>query len=254
MDLWRDGGSSGGRSAVDFTVPCPLLAGATGSAIADLNPSIERAAPGAELLNPCERPRKVRIILDGWAARQKTLKDGRRQIVGLMFVNDIGSYWTPVAEAATHEVRALTSCRVLRVDADALGDVARRLPFLASRLYARASADASMVHAWLLNIGQRKAPERIAHLFCELSYRLDAAGHNRGDAGATIPLTQQDLADALGMTSVHVNRVLQRLKLERMIDIRKGSVALLDTASLARLCDFDPSYLEMTPSFGQAEG
>lgn len=243
MESWNAAAPADAMVDVEQIEPCPLLAGVPREAVAALAPSIKRIAAGEALLDPDEQPMTVRVLLDGWAARQKTLKDGRRQIVGLIFPDDVGSYWTPLGPPWSPEIRALTACRVLCVEAESLAGLVCRFSFLAARLSERASFDSSILHAWLSNIGLRKAPERIAHLFCELAWRMGASGlSGRGEAPA-IPLTQQDLADALGMTSVHVNRVLQRLKAEAMIDIRKGSVTVLDAGALGRLCDFDPSYL-----------
>jgi CRP-like cAMP-binding protein len=199
------------------------------------------------LLDRNENPAEVRLLLDGWACRETTLKDGRRQIIGLMFPNDLCSYWTPLGGPWTHDIRALTACRVLCVDAESLSGLVRRTPFLGAHLRERAATDTAVLHAWLLNLGQRQARERIAHLFCELDFRLAAAGLCRGHPRPTIPLTQQDLGDTLGMTSVHVNRVLQALKLEGLIEVRKGSVSLMDSPGLSRICEFDPRYLATQP-------
>jgi CRP-like cAMP-binding protein len=241
-DMWVGGGSLGVYDPVSPSAS-PLFAGLSNGELAELRPTVERFSPGAALLDAQGGASCVRILLDGWAYRRKTLGDGRRQIIGFMFPGDVGSYWTPVGGARTHEVCALTPCRVLKVGAGAFEGMVQRYPVLAWRLSAGAVVDTSIIHAWLLNLGQRKAPERIAHLFCELQARLEAAGAGAVDEATTIPVTQQDLADALGMTSVHVNRVLQRLKGEGMIAIRKGAIDVIDGEGLGRLCDFDPAYL-----------
>jgi CRP-like cAMP-binding protein len=207
--------------------------------VADLEIEPERLAAGASLLDADAPSGTVRILLEGWAVRSKTLRDGRRQIIGLMFAGDACSFWTPIFGPWDHEVHTLTTCRSLRTSAEQLLEMAQLSPAFAAMLAERTAVDAAIVHTWLVNLGQRKAPERLAHLFCELRHRLGV----RGGGSATIPLTQQDLADALGMTSVHVNRVLQRLRAEGLVDLRKGAVVVLDASGLARQCDFDPSYL-----------
>jgi CRP-like cAMP-binding protein len=249
VEIWKGGVMAVPPPMIDAPEPCALLADVPRDAIAALRPSTRRIAAGDALVEPDDPPTNVRVVLDGWASRQKTLRDGRRQIVGLILPNDLGSYWTPTSPPWTLEVRALTPCRVLCVEGPALAALVRRFPFLGSRLGERAAADASIMQAWLLNIGQRKAPERIAHLFCELAVRIGLSADAARPQRPVIPLTQQDLADALGMTSVHVNRVLQRLKAEGMIDIRKGAVTLVDVPALARVCEFDPSYLAPPRSY-----
>jgi CRP-like cAMP-binding protein len=236
-DIWLDGESAALIPALG--VPCALFAGLRPDALAELQLEVERLPPGASLLDLEDPPATARILLDGWAVRSNSLRDGRRQILGLMFAGDLGSSWTPVFGPWDHAIRALTPCRVVQIARASLTELARGLPLLGDRIAQAAAVDAAIVHAWLVNLGQRKAPERIAHLFCELAYRLPG----RPQQASTIPLTQQDLADALGMTSVHVNRVLQRLRAEGLIDIRKGAVIVLDPEGLGHHCDFDPSYL-----------
>lgn len=222
--------------------PCWLLSGVDGEDLVDLKLDVERLAAGSALTTPDERPRTLRILLDGWAMMSRSLPDGRRQILSLMFAGDVGSCWTPLREMLGVEVHALTPCRTLAARADCFQSLLTRHPALAARAAERAAVDLSILQAWLVNVGQRKAPERIAHLFCELGFRLDNAGLG-GVPDWVLPLTQQDLADALGMTSVHVNRVLQRLRADGLIAIRKGAVILRDVEALARICDFDPAYL-----------
>jgi CRP-like cAMP-binding protein len=238
-DAW--GASAGAGLAA--TAPPPLFAGAPQELLEDVELTTETWASGAPLLDSDTGPTHVRIMLSGWACREWVLRDGRRQIVGLMFPGDPCSYWTPLGGSRDHRVRALTACRVARLQTDAMMALIRRCPPIGVRVCEAAAVDAAVLNAWLMNLGQRKAPERIAHLFCELSLRLETAGLVRRGEPPLIPLTQQDLGDVVGMTTVHVNRVLQRLRLEGLIDIRKGAVLVLERRALERLCDFDAGYL-----------
>jgi CRP-like cAMP-binding protein len=239
-EVWPDSPSP---IPVSPAEPCWLFSGLPGDDLAALSAVVERLPPGSALNCDDEQPQMVRILLEGWALGCKSLADGRRQILNLMFAGDRASHWTPLSGAHDHKVRALTPCRVLAVRRDDLLALAARQPVLDARLVERSLVDVNVLHAWLLNLGQRKAPERIAHLFCELGHRLDSAVEPGTHAARTLPLTQQDLADVLGMTSVHVNRILQTFRADGFIAIRKGAVLLRDLEGLARTCDFDPGYL-----------
>jgi CRP-like cAMP-binding protein len=222
---------------------CDLLAGLAPEHLRDLDLRIEKYNSGAELIQARDNNRTVRILLDGWACRHRELKDGGRQITAFLFPGDVGSIWTPLEGRADHGVRTLTACRVLVAHRDRLADLSRRNPVIGNRVRRAMAADLSILNNWLVNLGQRKAPERLAHLLCELGYRLELSADGAQMADPFIPLTQQELADALGMTSVHVNRVVQKLRGEGLLEIRKGALILRDIAKLAKFCDFDPDYL-----------
>jgi len=222
---------------------CELLAGLAPEHLVDLKLRVERHTAGAELLKPREPGRNVHILLEGWACRHRTVGDGDRQITAFVFPGDMASCWTPIESPFDHGVRTLTPCRVMVATRERLADLARRHPVVATRLRRAMRTDFSILNDWLVNIGRRKAPERIAHLLCELNHRLEMARPGIHNGDRVIPLTQQDIADALGMTSVHVNRVVQKLRANHLLEIRKGSLILRDPQGLARLCDFDAAYL-----------
>jgi CRP-like cAMP-binding protein len=235
----RSGRSSDPRG----TDPCDLFAGYGLAQLAELEMRHERVAPGIELRAIRESQRSVRILLHGWACRHVTLQDGRRQITAFMFPGDVASHWTPLEAAEGGGVRTLTDCRVLLVRADRLADLARSDLVIAGRLTRAARADFAILSAWLANVGLRKAPERVAHLLCELHHRLELAEPSDETVDRLLPLTQQDIGDALGVTSVHVNRVVQRLRANGFIDIRKGALIVRDADGLLRLCDYRTDYL-----------
>ncbi len=225
------------------TDACDLLVGLAPEYLVDLKLGVERHNAGTELLKPREPGRSVHILLEGWACRHRMVGDADRQITAFMFPGDTASCWTPIESPFDHGVRTLTPCRVMVANRERLADLARRHPVIATRLRRALRTDVSILNDWLVNVGRRKAPERIAHLLCELNHRLEIARPGIHNGERVIPLTQQDIADALGMTSVHVNRVVQKLRANHLVEIRKGSLILRDPQGLARLCDFDPAYL-----------
>ena len=142
-----------------------------------------------------------------------------------------------------HGVKALSAARVAKVDRLLVLSRMDQHSALVDQLRQSASQEHTILGAWLLNMGQRKAPERIAHLFCELATRMRKIGLEQVDGGYEVPLTQMDLADALGLTSVHVNRVLQKLREKGFIDFRRGALSIRDVPALCAYVEFKDGYL-----------
>jgi CRP-like cAMP-binding protein len=191
---------------------------------------------GAEVTEAC-------LLLEGWACRYKTLMDGRRQIIGFVLPGELCSSWAAELGSMEHGVRALCPARVAKVDRAVVLARMDQHSALVDRLRLTAAQEHTILGAWLLNIGQRKAPERIAHLFCELATRMRNIGMPQVDGGYEAPLTQTDLADALGLTSVHVNRVLQKLRERGFIDFRRGVLSIRDVPALCAYVEFKDGYL-----------
>ncbi len=198
---------------------------------------------GEEILADGEALGGTYLMLSGWAFRYKALMDGRRQIIGFVLPGDLCSSWIGGMGAMSHGVRSLTISRVARIDRDVIFQRLVENSALIERFRQVAAQEHTILGAWLLNIGQRKAPERIAHLFCELATRMRKIGLSPVDDGYEVPLTQQDLADALGLTSVHVNRVLQKLRERHFIDFRRGMISIQDVPALCAYVEFKDGYL-----------
>lgn len=183
------------------------------------------------------------VLLEGWACRYKTLLDGRRQIIGFILPGELCSSWAAGTGAMGHGVRALCPARIAKINRAVVLAQMDKYPALIDRLRVAAAQEHTILGAWLLNIGQRKAPERIAHLFCELATRMRKIGLERIAGGYEVPLTQTDLADALGLTSVHVNRVLQKLRDKGFIGFRRGVLSIRDVPALCSYVEFKDGYL-----------
>ena len=198
---------------------------------------------GEDIFHEGEKVSHTCLLLDGWACRYKTLADGRRQIIGFVLPGDLCSSWAASEGAMQHGVRALSPVRMAKVDRSVVLGRLEQHSALVDRLRVTASQEHTILGAWLLNMGQRKAPERIAHLFCELATRMHKIGLQKADGGYDVPLTQMDLADALGLTSVHVNRVLQKLRDRGFIDFRRGVLSIRDVPALCAYVEFKDGYL-----------
>lgn len=186
------------------------------------------------------------ILLDGLACRYKALDDGRRQIMSLHAPGDLLDFHGLLLGRLDHAVATLSRCRVAPISADALLDAIDRRPNLRLAFWRASLLDSALLRAWLVALGQRPAHERVAHLFCEIDARLTAAGVGKGGA-IDFPITQEELADALGLSVVHVNRVLQRLRREGLITLRARKLAIHDREALRRLGGFDGRYLSVGP-------
>jgi CRP-like cAMP-binding protein len=206
---------------------------------------------GAELCGHGQQPARPRLVLSGWASRQRELPDGRRQIFGFILPGDtiwLGSRPRPLALCATVALTTMVTAdaRPL-VAALATGD--RRYAGLGAALDAASALDEAFLLDHLVRIGRQTAYERTGHLLLEMHWRLSLAGLARGQRFA-MPLTQETLADALGLSVVHMNRTLQQLRRERLIRLQSGEVELLDPYTLARLTDFTAPHLEKVRGAG----
>jgi CRP-like cAMP-binding protein len=184
----------------------------------------------------------VCALLEGWACRCKDFRDGRRQIIAILTPGDLIALDDRVAtRKIDHSVRALTRVRVAWIPRAELRDALAAHQGLARAISAAAAIEEAILRAWLVNLGQRSAHERMAFLFCELAERL------ADDAGPAIrfalPLTQQMLAHALGLTPVHINRVLRRLRREGLLELQDGVLTIHDPVRTKFLADFNNAYL-----------
>ena len=188
--------------------------------------------------------RVVRLILSGWVGRHKHLVDGRMQAVALLLPGDLCDHGSLLPARSDHAIQALTPVSVAEIAPAALEAVLRERPVLAKSLQRDAQVDVAILRQWIVTLGCRAAIERLAHLFCEVFYRLRSVGLTQ-DQTCEMPLTQTELADATGITSVHVNRMLQELRKRRLVELRSRQLAILDLARLQALALFDPSYLSL---------
>jgi CRP-like cAMP-binding protein len=196
----------------------------------------ERHAPGEELVSEGQPPRRARFVVSGWASRQRVMPDGRRQIFGFLLPGDGIGLARPAAPALTSVV-AITALET--IDAQPLLDAiaAGRTPGLQRAVEQAALYEQSLLLDHMVRLGRQTAYERVAHFLLELQHRMEIAGF--GDAQRfPLPLTQEILADVLGLSIVHVNRTLQQLRRERLIELRSGVAILLQPDMLASISDY----------------
>lgn len=181
------------------------------------------------------------VLSEGWACRFKTTRDGSRQIVGLVLPGELANLDTLLFNRADFGMRVLTSAKVVAIPCDAALSLAERRPGVAGAFTRLALIENAILSQWALCLGRKSALQRLAHLLCELAVRL--CGDVEDPISFNLPLTQEQLADTLGLTSVHVNWMLQLMRHEGLIEFVRRVVTLLDAPKLREVAEFDPAYL-----------
>lgn len=198
---------------------------------------------GRDLVHQGQSEQAAYILASGWAFSYKLLANGERQIVDFQIPGDFLGLRSVLLHISDHSIEPITDIEVTEVLVADLLSVFAKTPRLATAVLWAASRDEAMVVEHLVGIGRRNAAERMAHFLLELSARLALV--ELGDkAGFACPLTQYHMADALGLSAVHVNRVLRQLREKDMVTFRDGFVSFDDYAGLTEFADFDPTYLD----------
>ncbi|MCD7058655.1 Crp/Fnr family transcriptional regulator [Pelagibacterium xiamenense] len=194
------------------------------------------------------------LIEEGFACRHRTLPDGRRQILSFLVPGDLSDLRVFILGRTDSAVSTLSDVSVSVITPEHLLALTERYPRITRALWWSTLVEESITQEWLVNIGQRSALERMAHLLCELYVRLSAVA--QVDVYTfDLPITQSELADTLGLSSVHVNRTLQELRRRELIVFRDHVMELKDVAELKKIAMFSPGYLHLrsVPSFDPAQ-
>ncbi len=219
------------------------LSGAELAVLETLHKRRRAFVAGRDLFHQGQSGQAAYVLASGWAVSYKILQDGQRQIVDFQIPGDFLGLRSVLLHMSDHSIEPITDIEVTEVLATDLLDVFARTPRLATAVLWAASRDEAMVVEHLVNIGRRNAAERTAHFLLELGARLSLVGMG-SKAGFACPLTQYLLGDALGLSSVHVNRVLRKLREKEMVTFRNGFVAFDSYNRLTEFAEFDPTYLD----------
>lgn len=198
---------------------------------------------GRDLVHQGQADQAAYILLSGWACSYKLLHDGQRQVVDFQIPGDFLGLRSVVLHVSDHSVEPVTDIEVTEVHASDLFEAFSETPRLATAVLWTASRAEAMVVEHLVGIGRRGAAERMAHFLLELAARLSLVGMG-GKAGYACPLTQYLIADAIGLSAVHVNRVLRQLREQGMVTFRDGHVTFDDYDRLVEFADFEVSYMD----------
>lgn len=195
-----------------------------------------------DIIREGDPPGPVFVVLDGWACRYKILPNGGRQILAFLIPGDCCDLHAGMLAEMDHGVQALTDSRIAVIPREEMDAVMSANPAVARAMYIAQLVDEGVLRTWIISMGRRTSAERVAHLMCELYLRV-AEPADVETAEAAIPLSQVVLADALGLTPVHINRVLQELRRLGAMDLRRGQLIILDPVKLVQVAGFDENYL-----------
>ncbi len=191
-----------------------------------------------------DRLDRATFMIGGLACRSKILADGRRQILSLLLPGDMVDAHASLLGHRDDNLEALTTCQVSHASQAELKAVGLTHPGLGEAMLRQALIEGAIGREWVINVGRRSTLEALAHLICEMKLRLDAVGLGVDDA-YPFALTQEDMADALGVTSIHLNRVLKMLRSMGSISLQGKVLKICDWPRLLALANFSSSYLHL---------
>ena len=216
-------------------------------AIRSLPIAVRHWEGGRGIVSDGERPKECCLIIEGFCIRSKTTVRGARQILSIHIAGEIPDLQSLHLHRMDHDLITLAPSTLGFISHVALRALTHARPNVVDALWRDTLIDSAIFREWIVNVGQRPAPARLAHVVLELRKRLEVT--RRVDAASfEFPLTQEQIGEALGITPVHANRIIKQLRQEGIIDVGKGRVSVLDEAKLTELAQFDDRYLHQHPS------
>ncbi|MCJ2132704.1 Crp/Fnr family transcriptional regulator [Methylobacterium sp. J-026] len=212
----------------------------------DLTRRTRRVARRMDISPEGERPENVHLVVEGFACRYKTLTDGRRQITAFLVPGDFCDLHVAILGEMDHSIGTSWGCTIVDIPRSVIMHLTAHHPRITRALWWATLVDEGTLRAWLVNMGQHEANRQMAHLVCELLVRLRVVGLVSEDS-FEFPMTQDDLADALGITGVHVNRVLQDLRGQGLLEWKSKRLRIPNASRLMDFAEFDPKYLHLNP-------
>jgi CRP-like cAMP-binding protein len=213
-------------------------------AILALPYTLKSLAPGSYAVREGEPPSGCGVLVSGFAYRQKLTGDGGRQILSIHIPGEALDFQNIFLNVADHSVQMLTRGHLAVIPRAEIQEVARHSAAIGHAILVSTLVESSIFREWILNVGRRDAKSRLAHVLCELAVRLDAHSLT-DDMGYHLPMTQAELADALGLTPVHLNRVIRSLELDGLINRSKREIAFPDWERMRDIADFNDRYLHL---------
>jgi CRP-like cAMP-binding protein len=212
------------------------------SALASATARTRRYAARQDLIREGDETGPMFVMLEGWACRYKILPNGARQIMAFLMPGDACDLHIKLLAEMDHGIQAITTAMVATVTRTEMQALMDGHPNVASAMYSAQLIDEGIMRAWIVSMGRRSSTERVAHLICELYLRARSIGLT-GEGEFALPLSQIVLADSLGMTAVHINRIFRDLRMAGAMTVNRGSVTILDPGKLVQIAGFDDNYL-----------
>lgn len=205
---------------------------------------VREYGPHEDIAREGDYPGESCLVVEGFAFRYKLLPGGTRQIMALHVPGDFCDLHSFSLKRMDHSIAAVSQCRITGFPHAVINDITERYPQLTRALLWDAAIDGAIMREWMVSMGRRSAYQQIGHLLCELFLRLRAVGLVEGDS-YELPATQEQLGDAFGLSTVHVNRTLQELRGNGLIIFRSKLVTIPDLERLKEAAGFDPGYLHV---------
>jgi CRP-like cAMP-binding protein len=206
--------------------------------------NIKRFDANQDIVSEGDRTKQCCLVIEGLACRYKMIGSGERQILSLHIPGDIPDLHSLHIEKMDHSLGTLTPVTVGFIPHDAVRLITRTSYRIAEAFWREALIDAAIFREWMVGIGRRSASSRIAHFLCEFVTKMKAVGLSDGVTCA-LPMTQPEIADALGLSTVHTNKKLRELRQMKLVQIRAGRIKILSWSGLCELGEFDPLYLHL---------
>jgi CRP-like cAMP-binding protein len=197
-----------------------------------------------DIVREGDRPSRSCLILSGFTATYKITAGGKRQIVTFGIAGDIPDLQSLHLKVLDISISTLTQCQVGFIPHEDLHDLCTRYPRVAAAFWRETLIEGAIFREWVTNVGRREAYNRLAHVLCEMLVRLRAVGLVDGHS-CDLPITQGEFADALGITTVHINRVLQQMRADGLIELKGDRLNIPDWDRLKEVGEFDPTYLHL---------
>jgi CRP-like cAMP-binding protein len=217
------------------------------AALNALSISWRRAKSNEVIVRTGDRPSHCCVLIDGFIIRAKNTAEGQRQIIAIHQPGDIPDLQSLFLHVLDHDVIAAGDCQIGFIPHDQLRALIKVRPNVGAALWRDTLIDAAIFREWIVNVGRRSGPSRLAHLWLEIFTRLQLIDRTEGNQ-FRLPLTQVQIGEAIGMSAVHVNRILQAFRRDGVLDFERGTAYILDEHRLRELGGFDPLYLHLSPA------
>ena len=208
----------------------------------DATRDVKVFGPRQDIITEDDKPDNVHLILDGWAARYKVLPNGDRPIMAYLIPGDLCDIHVTLLDQMDHSIGTLSPCRVAYIPREKMNRLMDEHGRLARALWWATLVDEAILREWLVNMAHRPADKRLAHFICEMMLRSKAVGLTDDDS-FDLPLTQEELGDTMGLSTVHVNRTLQELRGQGLITNKGKRMIVNDVDQLFEFADYNPNYL-----------
>ena len=195
-----------------------------------------------DIIREGDRPGPVIVILEGWACRYKILPDGARQIMAIMMPGDSCDMHVAVLAEMDHSIQTITAAKIAMIPRTELEKLVNSRAEVARALWSTQLVDEAVLRSWIVSMGRRSSEARVAHLLCELYLRARHVGLVP-NTEFEFPMSQIMLSDAVGLTPVHVNRVIRKLLTVKALKMRRSTIVIIDPEKLAAIAGFDDCYL-----------